>query len=201
MRSVARHAVLGWGCSCTVLLAISPASPSFPCFLSPPLAIHLSLSSSLSPCLPSYLPSYLPTTPTHLRISFLPAPPAHTSTTTSYPADVWSLGIMLIEFVTGEYPLANTSIMLDMMKAIEEKDPLLAIRAAPGMYSEELVSFCESCVVRDPVMRASTEALLRHPWMELHGASSVAGCIVRVRDYFEEEERYSEKCAEKDGGK
>tara|TARA_B110000208_G_C11744066_1_gene421023 strand:- start:969 stop:1676 length:708 start_codon:yes stop_codon:yes gene_type:complete len=119
----------------------------------------------------------------------------------SYPADVWSLGIMLIEFVTGEYPLAQTSIMLDMMKAIEEKDPLLAIRSAPDMYSAELASFCESCTVREPMERAVTEQLLKHPWMVLHGATSVAGCVARVRDYFEEETRYAEKCAEKDGGK
>lgn len=196
----------GWGCSRMVILAISPSThPLFPYLLYPssrrtsltlftPLSLTLSLPTGLSTC--TGLPTDRP-----LPSAYLHSPPAHTATNNSYPADVWSLGIMLIEFVTGEYPLANTSIMLDMMKAIEEKDPLLAIRAAPDMYSEELVSFCESCVVRDPVMRASTEALLRHPWMELHGASSVAGCIVRVREYFEEEERYAEKCAEKDGEK
>ena len=39
---------------------------------------------------------------------------------------------MLIEFATGEYPLSNTTIVLDMMKAIEDKDPLHGMRPGAG---------------------------------------------------------------------
>lgn len=41
----------------------------------------------------------------------------------SYPSDIWSLGVVLIEFATGEYPYQAPSSYIELYHCISQQDP------------------------------------------------------------------------------
>lgn len=72
----------------------------------------------------------------------------------TYSGDIWSLGIMLIELVTGEFPYKATTGFLEMLEQISEFE-------SPNVpdntnYSSELRDFIQRCLKKDPDERDST---------------------------------------------
>ena len=45
----------------------------------------------------------------------------------------------------------------------------------PETFSEEVISFIEDALVKDPANRPSAEDLLNHPWLEAAGMGGQAG--------------------------
>ena len=81
----------------------------------------------------------------------------------TYTGDVWSLGITLIESITGAYPYEKMNGFFEQMNSIQ-------VQESPNVpdnqfYSQELRDFISRCLIKDPKERATTHELLAHPWI------------------------------------
>ena len=96
----------------------------------------------------------------------------------SYPSDIWSFGLVIMECATGLYPFHEHANCIEMAQTILDTDvPKLPV----GKFSPDLIDFCASCLHRDPNHRAAAEVLLGHPWLQRMGClqPEVATEIVR----------------------
>lgn len=93
----------------------------------------------------------------------------------AYPADIWSLGCMVIEMITGVPPWSNYSNETnDVLNLIAKKDSLPTIPQG----SAALKDFITKCLNRDPSLRPSASILLDHEFIQLN---SVTRCYNSIR--------------------
>jgi len=78
-------------------------------------------------------------------------------------ADIWSLGITLIEMAEGEPPFTNLHPMRALF-VIPKKPP--ATFKDADQWSPELNDFLASCLVKEPFSRPSVEKLMQHPFVK-----------------------------------
>jgi serine/threonine protein kinase len=78
----------------------------------------------------------------------------------SYASDVWSLGLIVLESVMGEFPYPDNGVVIHLMKTVVEGPPEI-----PKDLSPDLRSFCEQCLRTNAAERASAADLLRHPFI------------------------------------
>ncbi|KAJ1480801.1 kinase-like domain-containing protein [Baffinella frigidus] len=89
----------------------------------------------------------------------------------SFPSDIWSFGLTMIECATGEYPyLKGTSkAYWELMEHIVKSEaPTLP---ADGDFSPKFRSFVSSCLPKEASARATATKLLHHPFIEEHCSS------------------------------
>mmetsp|Transcript_36955 Transcript_36955/g.95830 ORF Transcript_36955/g.95830 Transcript_36955/m.95830 type:complete len:324 (-) Transcript_36955:92-1063(-) len=79
----------------------------------------------------------------------------------SYPADVWSFGLLVIEAATGVYPFFGVSGQWDLMMRVINGD----VPALDGRFSDELRHFVGLCMQKAPEDRATVDQLLHHPFI------------------------------------
>ena len=79
-----------------------------------------------------------------------------------YKADVWSLGITLIEFAQMEPPNHEMTPMRVLLKIQKSDPPRLE---QPSKWSKEFSDFLSQCLIKDPLQRPSVDALLSHPFI------------------------------------
>ncbi|ETW06003.1 STE/STE7/MEK1 protein kinase [Aphanomyces invadans] len=85
----------------------------------------------------------------------------------SYSSDVWSLGLVLIESATGQFPYQQPKTTIDMIQSVlESPPPALSPEAFPADFCE----FVRHCLHRSPTDRASVDDLLQAPWFTRCGA-------------------------------
>lgn len=97
------------------------------------------------------------------------APEIIKKSTYNYAADVWSTGITTIELLEGRPPFSNLHPMRAMMVIPQQPAPTLRGQKSPltnKPYSEELNSFLETCLVKDPEKRPTAEQLLQHEFIK-----------------------------------
>ncbi|CAJ2513272.1 Uu.00g013910.m01.CDS01 [Anthostomella pinea] len=84
--------------------------------------------------------------------------PGHTGA-----VDVWSLGCVILEMVTGRRPWSNLDNEWAIMYNIAQGNP----PQLPGtdQLSPQGIDFLERCFIRDPRKRASAVELLQHEWI------------------------------------
>lgn len=77
-------------------------------------------------------------------------------------ADIWSLGITIIELCEGNPPMSDIHPMRAIFMIPSKPAPRLS---EPSRWSPEMNHFVMKCLVKDPGGRASAEELLVHPWI------------------------------------
>lgn len=81
----------------------------------------------------------------------------------SFSSDLWSVGLILIELATGEYPYPKTKKFIEMLQSIRNSpEPNLPDN---GLYSEAFRDFLTKCLQKDPSKRSSAVELMEHPWL------------------------------------
>ncbi|KAL8576294.1 hypothetical protein ACOMHN_006217 [Nucella lapillus] len=113
-----------------------------------------------------------------------------------FKADIWSLGVTMIEFAEIEPPNKEMHPMRVLIK-IHKSDPPTLDR--PRKWSKEFVDFVTKCLKKDPKQRPSAAELLEHPFLRSKGAmdktaicdlinESKAEVVEVVEDLTEEED-------------
>ncbi|KAH3902661.1 mitogen-activated protein kinase kinase STE7 SCDLUD_000243 [Saccharomycodes ludwigii] len=87
--------------------------------------------------------------------------------------DIWSLGLMIIELLTGEFPLGGHNDtpegILDLLqKIVNEASPKLP---NPSTYTKELNDLVKRCCVKDEKERSSLQELLYHDFITKYSNS------------------------------
>ncbi|BAU00976.1 Mitogen-activated protein [Vigna angularis] len=99
----------------------------------------------------------------------------------SYPADIWSLGLALLECGTGEFPYtANEGPVNLMLQILDDPSP----SPSKNKFSPEFCSFVDACLQKDPDTRPTAEQLLLHPFIKKYENDKVdlAGFVRSVFD-------------------
>jgi serine/threonine protein kinase len=78
-------------------------------------------------------------------------------------ADVWSLGISLIEMAEGKPPLSTIHPMRAIFIIPNQPPPTLT---QPDQFSPQFNDLVAQCLVKDPSKRASPKELLQHPFVK-----------------------------------
>lgn len=88
------------------------------------------------------------------------APEVARSTKSTTKADIWSLGCLIIEMVSGEHPFSKFTAIQAIFQIGNNTKPDI-----PSTCSAELKSFLDLCFQVDPEQRASAHDLLLHPFI------------------------------------
>lgn len=99
-------------------------------------------------------------------------PPDQDSPSYDIRADVWSLGISLIELANLRYPYNNTAVQFSLMTEIINSPPPTL---DPDMgFSDDFVDFVGICLIKDVNLRPKYERLLQHPFIKKNEAEEDA---------------------------
>eukprot|EP00026_Physarum_polycephalum_P010733 Phypoly_transcript_10910.p1 GENE.Phypoly_transcript_10910~~Phypoly_transcript_10910.p1 ORF type:complete len:315 (+),score=48.64 Phypoly_transcript_10910:248-1192(+) len=87
----------------------------------------------------------------------------------SSSADVWALGLTLIECALGRYPYAQVDTetgqplsFFDLLtKVVQSPPPSLPTEK----FSAEFCAFIADCMIKDPALRPNPDVLLQHPFI------------------------------------
>ncbi|KAI0665185.1 hypothetical protein C8Q70DRAFT_942656 [Cubamyces menziesii] len=79
----------------------------------------------------------------------------------TFKADIWSVGCLVVEMLTGEHPWPH----LSQMQAIFKVGSAKAKPSIPPDISPEAVDFLEKTFELDHELRPSAADLLKHPWI------------------------------------
>jgi len=76
-------------------------------------------------------------------------------------ADIWSVGCLAVELLTGSPPYFDLQPMSALYNIVQDKHPPI-----PNDISDEMRDFLLNCFQKDPAARPSAEELLQHPWVQ-----------------------------------
>ena len=79
--------------------------------------------------------------------------------------DIWALGGVILELLTGQEPWREMKFIPPYFKAVFHIGTTQATPDIPATASKELRTFLGRCFVRDPNLRASARALLQDPFL------------------------------------
>ena len=75
-------------------------------------------------------------------------------------SDMWSVGCLAVELVTGRPPYHEMQPMAAMFHIVQDDFPRL-----PPAASEDLLDFLTHCFQKEPTRRMPASELLRHQWL------------------------------------
>uniref|UniRef100_A0A0E0A9M8 mitogen-activated protein kinase kinase n=1 Tax=Oryza glumipatula TaxID=40148 RepID=A0A0E0A9M8_9ORYZ len=88
----------------------------------------------------------------------------------SYAADIWSLGLAVLECATGKFPYnVNEGPANLMLQILDDPSPT----PPKDSYSSEFCSFINDCLQKDADARPSCEQLLSHPFIKRYENTTV----------------------------
>lgn len=78
-------------------------------------------------------------------------------------ADIWSLGLTIMQCLLGRYPYGQCDTFFSLLDLIQEApSPTLP----EDEFSVEIRSFVDQCLTKDPTVRPTADKLLLHPLIE-----------------------------------
>lgn len=86
-------------------------------------------------------------------------------------ADVWSLGITLVELATGAYPYKDCKTDFEVLTKVLDSDPP-ALPDNEG-FSDDFRDFVKRCLTKDYRHRPKYLQLLEHPFLNYHESKRV----------------------------
>eukprot|EP01026_Neomeris_dumetosa_P073868 TRINITY_DN7643_c0_g4_i1.p1 TRINITY_DN7643_c0_g4~~TRINITY_DN7643_c0_g4_i1.p1 ORF type:complete len:1149 (-),score=144.29 TRINITY_DN7643_c0_g4_i1:557-3538(-) len=95
------------------------------------------------------------------------APEVIEMTSITSACDIWSMGCLIIEILTGSPPYYDLQPMSALYRIVQDDYPTL-----PRGISLELRDFLLKCFQKDPQNRPSAQILLQHKWMRSNIESS-----------------------------
>ena len=107
-----------------------------------------------------------------------------TATPYGAKADVWSLGITLIELAHGDPPLSELHPMKALFQIPYRNPPTLG---DASKWSPEFEDFVSRSLVKRPDERWTVDQLLQHPWLQSCPEQQTLVCL--VEDYLEAKAR------------
>lgn len=88
----------------------------------------------------------------------------------SYPSDMWSFGLVMLELATGRYPFQGTNYFA-LLNRITQGPPPDIPTDLP--LTEDFRDFVKTCLEKEPMRRPTVTELQRHPWMRRFGADEM----------------------------
>ncbi|KAG6896286.1 hypothetical protein C0992_009336 [Termitomyces sp. T32_za158] len=79
-------------------------------------------------------------------------------------ADIWSFGITALELTQGRPPRSRETPQRVLMRTIQDDPPMLDRDGGTYKYSRAFKEMVESCLVKDPSKRPTTQDLLESPF-------------------------------------
>lgn len=115
-------------------------------------------------------------------------------------ADVWSLGITMIELAEGKPPLHGIHPMRAIFMIPNKQPPTLT---DPGKWSSDFNDFIAQCLVKDSSKRPESKELLKHPFVQkVKKTTILAELIDKMNQVFAQyggrEEYFRQKAAKRD---
>lgn len=112
-----------------------------------------------------------------------------------YKADIWSLGITLIEFAQRDPPHHDMSPIRVLLKIQKAEPPKLDF---PSRWSKDFSEFLKLCLVKDPTKRSTANELLQHPFIsDATDVKPVRDLILEFKADIVEEVQVEEDGSEK----
>lgn len=81
-----------------------------------------------------------------------------------YKVDCWSIGVMLFEFLSGEYPFNTSKGESDLFNAIQNSK--FSFNENWDSISDEAKDLVKGLLEKDPSKRLSIPDVEDHPWMQ-----------------------------------
>lgn len=124
------------------------------------------------------------TTKRHTLIGtpFWMAPEVIQETGHNYKADIWSLGITILEMAEGKPPHFDIHPLRAIFIIPTRPPPVFAEK---DKWSSELNNFLSCCLTKNPNDRPSAIQLLEHPWVKKY-EGNVSGCLKDLIEVAEE---------------
>ena len=101
----------------------------------------------------------------------------------SFPSDVWSLGLSLLEAATGKYPLPEAATYIEMAETIADS-PELVLPTNVGL-SPACLQFLGGCLRKSPEERLPADILMGSPWLVEQGVDSLEAARAVVAEYLD----------------
>ena len=81
-------------------------------------------------------------------------------------ADIWSIGVILLEMMAGSYPFGNNPKFIDLLEELKRVDHFIESLIPKEEYSPELVSLVKACLSSSPDKRPTAAEILINPIFE-----------------------------------
>lgn len=83
----------------------------------------------------------------------------------SIKADVWSMGISLLELVQNRFPFSSDMPPIELMIYITQSEPPQLEDEADVRWSDAMKDFIKETLRVDPALRPTPKEMLTHPWI------------------------------------
>ncbi|KAG6487184.1 hypothetical protein ZIOFF_055767 [Zingiber officinale] len=80
-------------------------------------------------------------------------------------SDIWSLGLIMLECATGQFPYPPRDSFYELLEEVVERPSPFA---PSDQFSAEFSSFISECLQKKPMDRKPAQALLAHPFLSMY---------------------------------